>query len=73
MEICLPKIIAGDVLDFVRLVEHHRAVFGKHAAEIVLLEREVGEKKMVIHDDQVGFGGALVHGREETPVELRTF
>ena len=56
-----------------RFVENHGAVFGKHAAEIVLLERQVGEKKMVIHDDQVGLGGALVHRREETPVELRAF
>ena len=67
------EIIAGDILDFVRLVENYRAVFGKHAAEIILLEREIGEKKMVIHDDQVGLGGALVHRREETLVELRAF
>ena len=38
------EIFAGDVLDFVRFIENHRAVFGKHAAEIILLQREIGEK-----------------------------
>ncbi len=28
---------------------------------------------MVIHDDQIGLGGALVHGRDEAAIEFRTF
>ena len=49
------EIIAGDVFDLMRFVKHHGAVFGKHTAEIVLLERKVREEKMMIHDDQVSF------------------
>src|ERR1700727_1237806 len=33
------KIIAGYVFDFVSFVENHGGVFGKDAAEVILLER----------------------------------
>ena len=50
-----PEIIAGHILDFVRFVEHHRRIFRQDAAEIVMLQRQIREKQMMIHDDQVGF------------------
>ena len=56
-----------------RFVEHDGGIFGKDAAEVVLLEREVGEKQMVIHDDQVGVFGALMHRGDEALIELGTF
>ena len=48
------EVLAGDVLDFVRLVEHHGVVFGQDAAFVVLvLERQVGEEQVVVDDDDV--------------------
>ncbi len=49
-----------------RLVENHRGIFGQDRAEIVLANGEIGEKQVVIHDDEVGFLRALVHGGDET-------
>src|SRR5256885_12294216 len=46
------EIIAGHVFHLVRFVEHHRRIFRQNAAEIVLLERQVGKEQMVIHDDR---------------------
>jgi len=64
------KVIAGHVLDFVGLVENYRGIFRKDAAEVVLLQRKVSEKQMMINDDEVGFLGALVHGGHEALVEV---
>ena len=64
------EIIAGDVLDFVRLVENHRGIFRQDRAEIVLAEGEVGEKKMMIDDDQVRFLRALVHRGDEAALKF---
>src|SRR5256885_116993 len=55
-----PKIIAGHVLHFVRFVKHHRGIFRQDAPEIVLLQRQVREKQMVIDDDQVRFARPLM-------------
>ena len=67
------KVIAGDVFHLVGFVEHHRRVLRQNAAEIVLLQRQVGEKKVMIHDDQVRIFRPLVHLRNETFVKLRAF
>src|SRR5262249_40194477 len=64
------EIVARDVFHFMRFIENDGGIFGKDAAEVVLLEREVGEKEMVIHDDEVGVFGALVHRRDEALIEL---
>ena len=67
------EVIAGHVLDFVRLVENHRRIFRQDAAEIVLPQRQVREKQVMIDDDHVGFGGPLVHRGDEAAVELGAF
>ena len=65
------EIIAGHVFNFVGFVENYGGIFRKDAAEVVLFQGQVGEKQMVIDDDEVGFLGALVHGGDETFVEVR--
>ena len=64
------EVIAGHVFDFVGFVENDGGIFRQDAAEIVLLESQVGEKQMVIDDDEVGFLGALVHGGDKALVEV---
>ena len=68
-----PEVIAGHVFDFMGFVEDHGGVFREDAAEIVVLEGQVGEKQMMIDDDEIGFLGALVHGGDKTLVEVIAF
>ena len=65
------EIIAGHVFHLVCFVEHHCRIFRQNAAEIVLLERQVGKEQMVIHNDQIGLFGPLLHGGQETLIEVR--
>src|ERR1700719_2432568 len=67
------KVIAGYVFHLVRFVKHDRRIFRQDAAEVVLLEREVREKQMMIYDDQIRFLGALLHRGDEALPEVRTF
>ncbi len=67
-----PKYCTGDVFDFVRFVENDGVVIGQDAALVVLvLERKIGEEQVVIDDDDVAFGGALVHQRDEAALVIR--
>src|SRR5713226_2604696 len=50
-----PEIVTGHVFHFVGFVENHCRVFRQDASEIVLLQRQVRKKQMVVHDDQVRF------------------
>ena len=65
------EIIARHVFDFVRFIENDRGIFGQDRAEIVLADGEIGEKEMMIHDDQVGFVRPLVHRRDEATLKFR--
>ena len=66
------EVLAGDVLDLVRFVEHHGVIFGQDAALVLLVaQREVGEEQVVIDDDDVAFERALVHQGDEAALELR--
>ena len=56
-----------------RFVEHHRRIFRQNTAEIILLQRQIREKQMMIHDDQVGILRPLVHRGHKTLVKLRAF
>ncbi len=64
-----PEVIARHVLDFVRLVEHHRRVFRQNRPKIILPDREVGEKQMMVHDNQVRVLRPLVHRGDEAALE----
>src|SRR3954453_18954085 len=59
------EIIAGSIFHLVSFIEDHRGIFRENAAKIVLLEREVRKKQMMVDDDQIGFFGALMHGGHE--------
>ena len=62
----LAKVVAGDVFHFVGFVKHDGGIFRKDAAEIIFFQGQVGEKQVVVDDDQVRVFGALVHGGQET-------
>ena len=52
-------------------VEDHGVVFGQDAAFVVfVLDGEVGEEEVVIDDDDVAFGGPLVHERDEAALVI---
>src|ERR1017187_7796363 len=56
------EVLAHYVFDLVRLVEHYRVIGGQYAALVVLiLQREIGEKEVVVDDDDVAFQRPLVH------------
>src|SRR5579862_4680538 len=65
------EIVARHILDFVRLVEHHRRILRKNRPEIVLADRQVRKKERVIHDNQIRFLRPLVHRRDEAVLEFR--
>src|SRR6266852_3543687 len=66
-----PKIIAGHVLHLVCFVKHHRRIFRQDASEIVLLQRQVRKKQVMVHDDQIRFLRPLLHRGDEAFPELR--
>ena len=49
------EILPGDVLDFVRFIEDHGGVVGNDAAALVAFHRQIGEKQVMIDDDDVAF------------------
>ena len=52
-------------------IEDHGIVIGQQAAfELLVAEGEVGEEEMVIDDDDVAFGGALVHEGDEAALKV---
>ncbi len=67
------EVLCGHVLDVVGLIEDQRGVIGQDTCELHLLQSQIGEKQVVIHDDDVRLGRPLVHPRNETPFELRAF
>ena len=54
-----------------RFIENDGGIFGQDRAEIVLADGEIGEKEMMIDDDQVGFVRPLVHRRDEATLKFR--
>ena len=68
-----PEVIAGHVFDLVRFVEYDRRILRQNAAKIVLAQRQVGEKQMMIDDDHIRVGGPPVHRRNEASLELHAF
>ncbi|MEZ5362510.1 MAG: hypothetical protein R2748_09310 [Bryobacterales bacterium] len=67
------EVLAGDLFDLVGLVEDDGGLLVRDdRAEVVLAQGEVGEEEVVIDDDDVRFGGLLVHLGDEAAVELRT-
>ena len=71
------EILPCHIFDFVRFVENHRAVVRNDAALFAAdrpaLHREVREKQMMIHDDDVAGLRHLMHFRDEAAFELGAF
>ena len=64
------EILRGDVLELVRFVHDRVARVRDDFAERVLPHRRVGAQQVMVDDDDVGFGGALAHFRDEALGEL---
>ena len=47
------EILCGNVFHLVRLVEDHGGILRDESGEFRLLQSQVGEKEVVIDDDQV--------------------
>src|SRR5256884_4560971 len=56
-----------------RFIEDHGRIFRQDAAEVVLLQRQIREEEVMVHDNQVGFLRPLVHSRHKARVERRAF
>ena len=67
------KIVAGYILHLMRFIEDHGRIFRQDAAEVVLLQRQIREEEVMVHDNQVGFLRPLVHSRHKARVERRAF
>src|SRR5438445_112053 len=67
-----PEVASGNIFQFVRLVEDHNSGVGKDSgvgrALGLLLDSEVGEKQMMIDDDDVTLGCAAAHLGDEALV-----
>jgi hypothetical protein len=57
--------------NLVRFVEDDRVARGEKLAYAFVAQDEVGEKKMVVDDDHVGFEGTLARLHHEAAVEMR--
>ena len=55
----LPEEEPRQVRQVMRLVEDHRVGGGKEIRRALVAQRHVGKEEMVVHDDEVGLGGAL--------------
>jgi hypothetical protein len=50
----LSEKLRGDVGNLMRFVQNHRIGFWQQIGEALVLEREIGEQQMMVHDDDVG-------------------
>ena len=60
-----PKYIVDDILELVRFVDHGEIAVRNDFAEAALPHRRIGAEQVVVDDDEVGLGGALLHARDE--------
>ena len=60
-----PEVLRGDVLELVRFVHDQRGARRDDLAEVAPAARGVGAEQVVVDDDDVRFGGALAHLRDE--------
>src|SRR5262249_30266736 len=59
------EILGGDVFKLMRLVDYERGARRDDLSVCALADRRVGAQQVMIDDDDVGFGGALAHQRDE--------
>ncbi len=59
------EILRRYILELMRLVQHRGVTIGNDRAVVAVAHGRVGEQQVMVHDDEVGFGGALAHARDE--------
>src|SRR5215471_5452374 len=64
------EIIGSDVLQFVSLIEDHRAVVGQDGGNVRFPDGKVREKQVVIDDDDVGLHRLLPDQRQEASLVI---
>jgi hypothetical protein len=67
------EVLGGDIFELVCLVDHRVMAGGNDFAVGALPYRRVSAEEMMIDDDQIRFGCALAHARDETVVIAGTF
>src|SRR5581483_1937288 len=68
------EILPGRVFNLVSLIENDGVIWGKNACSgLAISEAEVGKKQVVVDDDDIAFGCALVHQSQEAPLKLLAF
>src|SRR5579864_8884772 len=74
---CDSKVIAGDLLELVRLVEDYGSSFGEDSrvgcAFCLQRDREVREEEVMVDDDDVALHRAAAHLGDEAALELAAF
>src|SRR5262249_17135193 len=67
------EVLSDDIFDLMSLIENDGVIFGQDAAFIVfVLQRQIGEEEVMVHNDDVAFERALMHGGDEAALEIRT-
>src|SRR2546425_626376 len=64
------KVFGRNILELVRFVEDYSAVIRQYCGNIRLANHEIGEKKMIIHDINVGLHRLLPRECEEASVVI---
>ena len=71
------EVAARDIFQFVSLVKNHCARFRENARVRSvfrrLLDGEIGEEEMMVHDDDVALHGSPVHFGDEASFECAAF
>src|SRR6476619_5941157 len=72
-----PEITTGDVFQFVRLIKNNCAYIGQDAGIwrilSLLFNRQIGEKQVMVDDNDVTFHRSPMHLSDETPIPLAAF
>src|SRR5690606_1625707 len=66
------EVIRGDIFYQMGLIEDHGAVIGNDAAVLVAADAKVGEKEMVVNDDDISGVGTCPHTGDEAGLEIGT-
>ena len=66
------EIFRSDIFNEVSFVQDHCRVIRQHAPIRTVAQCEVGEKQVMVHDDDISLGGAITHARDEARIKVRT-
>src|SRR5689334_11693653 len=69
----ISEILRGNVFEFMSFVEDYGAVIRKNSRYVFSADVQVGEKEMMVDDDNVRFQCLLAHECQKTPVVVLAF